>query len=356
MLLLPLLMTVALSTPPQSAVPEDKYLETIKVSENIYVFKPKIDWTHGNGVAIIGPDGVFFIDTYIQFNYAEEAIRRLKRVTNLPVKYVFNTHSHNDHTTGNGVFRRIFPNSRLIVQEEAVAGLETRVKQKVEGELKFIEDGIAVADSEVAAGKMQNGTPLTGSIKTYWELSQREAHEYRKQYRAEKYVSPDIVFGDTLTMRWGSLTLKMIHMTERAHSRADCIVWIPEQKTVVAGDIVVAPTPYYNLPGITKAVQALIALNPAVVIPGHGPVEHDLSYLRLLERGFSSYQNAVAKAILANVPLKQALDSIAFPEIDREFTGDDEMKKWAYRNFLHGERQCADVSRRRCARGCRRRA
>ena len=77
--LLPLLMSVALATPPRSPIPDDKYLETIKVSEHVYVFKPKIDWAHGNGVAIIGPDGVFFIDTYIQFNYAEEAIRRLKR-------------------------------------------------------------------------------------------------------------------------------------------------------------------------------------------------------------------------------------------------------------------------------------
>jgi hypothetical protein len=65
---------------------QGKYLETIKVTDSIYVFKPKIDWVHGNGTAIIGKDGVFFIDTYLQTNYAEEAIRLLKLVTKLPVK------------------------------------------------------------------------------------------------------------------------------------------------------------------------------------------------------------------------------------------------------------------------------
>src|SRR3954470_19605649 len=74
---------------PPSGGPE-KYLETIKVADDVYVFKPRIDWVHGNGVAIIGPDGVFFIDTYIQFNYAEEAIRRLREITKLPVRYIVN--------------------------------------------------------------------------------------------------------------------------------------------------------------------------------------------------------------------------------------------------------------------------
>lgn len=330
------LMIAALTGPPTTTpnAPEDKYLETIRVSDNVYVFKPKIDWTHGNGVAIIGPDGVFFIDTYIQFNYAEGAIRRLKRITNLPVTYVLNTHSHDDHTTGNGVFRRVFPASRLIVHDLAVEGLEHRVKAKVEGEAKFIAANIAQTDSEVTLGKTTGGTPLTGSMKPYWDLSLREAREYQQQYRPEKYVSPDITFSDTLVMRWGRLTLKLIHMKENGHSRSDVVVWIPEQRLLVAGDLVVAPTPYYSLPGITKAVRALIALNPAIIIPGHGPVERDLSYMRLLERAFSTYQDAATAALAAKVPLRQALDSISFPDIDREFTGDDAMRRFTYRSFF----------------------
>ena len=332
--LAPLLLTMAGLATARPTAAEDTYLETIKVSENVYVFKPKIDWSHGNGVAIIAPEGVFFIDTYLQFNYAEEAIRRLKKVTKLPVKYVFNTHSHNDHTSGNGVFRRVYPESRLIVNEAAVVGLEGRVKAKVEGEKAFIDGELAQADTEVKLGKTRGGTPLVGSIKEYWELSLREAREYQQQYRPEKYVSPDIIFGDTLTMRWGSLTLEMIHMSDNGHSRADMIVWIPEQRILIAGDLVVAPTPYYSLPGITNAVRRLIAMNPAIIIPGHGPVEYDLSYMQLLERGFSTYQQAAAAAVAARIPERRALDSISFPDIDRAFTGGDEMKTWAYRRFF----------------------
>ena len=193
MKLAPILLTMAALAAAGPKAVEDKYLETIKVSENVYVFKPKIDWSHGNGVAIIAPDGVFFIDTYIQFNYAEEAIRRLKRITKLPVKYVFNTHSHNDHTTGNGVFRRSFPRAGSSCNEAAVVGLEGRVKSRSKARRRSSPGELAQADTEVKLGKTKSGTPLVGSMKTFWELSLREAREYQQQYRPERTSVPTSV-------------------------------------------------------------------------------------------------------------------------------------------------------------------
>ena len=119
----PILAIAVLTGTPQAP---DRYLETIEVSDHIYVFKPRIDWTHGNGVAIISPDGVFFIDTYIQPNYAEEAIRRLRRITSLPVRYVLNTHWHYDHVVGNGIFKRAFPETQFIAHDSTAAIMERR--------------------------------------------------------------------------------------------------------------------------------------------------------------------------------------------------------------------------------------
>ncbi len=330
--------TISAAGTQSRAVVEHDYLETIKVSDNVYVFKPRIDWTHGNGVAIIGKDGVFFIDTYIQFNYAEEAIRRLRRITRLPVRYVLNTHWHNDHVMGNAVFKRVFPQLQIIAHDSTAAQLVSQIKPRVEGELEQIKGEIAQLDSEVASGKMiPRGTPLTGTIKPFWDLSLREAREYLQQYRPERFAPADITFSDTLTMRWGDVTLKMIHMAENGHSTGDVVVWIPEQRLLVAGDIVVGPTPYAtyrNIPGMIKAIHALIAMDPAIVIPGHGAVEHDLTYMQLLERAFTEYRRAAEAAVAAKVPMLDAMNTIAFPEIDQQFTGDDAMKKWAYRSFF----------------------
>lgn len=316
---------------------EDKFLETIKVAENIYVFKPTIDWSHGNGVAIIGPDGVFFIDTYIQFNYAEEAIRRLKKLTRLPVKYVLNTHWHNDHVTGNGVFRRHYPDSRFIMHDSTFAYMDTIIKPQIAAEGDNIQAALAQLSKELQDGKRSNGQVMTEPMKAFWAEQIANTKDYARVYRPEKFVNGDITFSDSMTLRWGAYTLKLFHLGQSAHSEGDVAVWIPENRLLVAGDIVVGPTPYAtqdNSSGMVPALQAIIAMNPAIIIPGHGVIQHDLTYVKLLEQAFSAYRKAADAAVAAKMPLRQALDSTSFPEIDRQFIGDDGLKKWAYQAFF----------------------
>jgi glyoxylase-like metal-dependent hydrolase (beta-lactamase superfamily II) len=318
------------------AAPTDKYLETIQVADGIYVFKPKIEWTHGNGVAIVGPDGVFFIDTFIQFNYAEEAIRRLRRITRLPVRYVLNTHFHNDHVMGNGVFKRAFPDSRFIAHDSTVAYMERRIKPAVEGEAATIQTSLDTVAAELATG-MTGRVPITGTMRPFWELVQRETQEYQRDFRPAPFVNADITFSDSLTFQWGAHTLRLIHMADDGHSAGDVVVWIPERRLVVTGDLVVAPTPYatyYNSPGMVRALERLAAMDPAIIVPGHGPVMHDRAYLELSTRAFREYRRAAEASVAAGVPLAQALDSVAIPEIDRAFTEGDDLKTWAYRAFF----------------------
>ncbi|HEV7782744.1 MAG TPA: MBL fold metallo-hydrolase [Chitinophagaceae bacterium] len=317
---------------------QGKYLETIKVTDSIYVFKPKIDWLHGNGVAIIGSDGVFFIDTYIQTNYAEEAIQRLKQITRLPVKYVLNTHWHNDHVIGNYIFKKKFPACSIIAHDATFSDMIKTIKEAVATEMKVNDDGIAQAEKELKDGKTQNtGTPLTGSMKDFWEWQIREGYEYRKAYKGNQFANADITFSDSMTFHWGSQTIRLIHVASNGHSAGDVIAWIPEKRVVVTGDIIVGPTPYAtysNIKGMVNSIQSIIDLDPAVVIPGHGEIGYDLSYPRLLKQAFSTYIQGIEKAMEDKIPYREAKKSISFPEIDNKITGDDEIKKWAYRSFF----------------------
>jgi glyoxylase-like metal-dependent hydrolase (beta-lactamase superfamily II) len=128
---------------PVIALPQSDYLETIKITDSIYVFKPKIDWTHSNGIAIIGNDGVFFIDTYLQTNYAEDAIRKLKKITGLPVRFVLNTHWHNDHVMGNYVFKKAFPGCHFVAHDSTVTKMAERIAPSA---YRYYERFLAMAD------------------------------------------------------------------------------------------------------------------------------------------------------------------------------------------------------------------
>lgn len=317
---------------------QNKYLETIKITDSIYVFKPKIDWSHGNGVAIIGKDGIFFIDTYIQMNYAEEAIQLLKKITKLPVKFVLNTHYHNDHVIGNYAFVKAYPACQIIAHDSTYAYMNKSIKNYIEKEPEIIEQFLADTKTERKTGKRKtSGLSLTDKMKIFWDLQIREGEEYKKSLKQNKFVNASITFNDSLTFHWGSYTLQLIHLPEKGHSPGDVIVWIPEKKLVITGDIIVAPTPYatfINIPGMMTSIQRIMNMTPAVIIPGHGHVQYNLDYVKLQQEAFHTYYNAALKAIADSVPVKDAMANIQFKTLDEKFTAGDDLINWAYRSFF----------------------
>lgn len=316
------------------------HLETIKVTDSIYVFKPKIDWTHGNGVAIIGADGVFFVDTYISPIYALEAINRLKAVTKLPVKYVLNTHWHYDHVIGNYEFKLAFPECKFVMHDSTNYFMKTQVKSVVEGDLESSKQGMEILLKERKERKTSNGFPITDSMLPFWDWQIREAKELLDNYRPLKLVTADITFSDHLTVQWGSMTLRLKHLRQYAHSEGDVIVWIPQKKLVIAGDIVVGPTPYEtqpNAPGMVQAIQQIIDMKPAIIIPGHGVVQYDLSYVNLVKEAFTSYLREAEVAVKNNIPLKEAVAYVKLDDLDYKFTKGDDLKKWTLRSMFKGQ-------------------
>ncbi len=320
---------------------QGKYLETVKVTDSIYVFKPKIDWTHGNGIAIIGNEGVFFIDTYLQSNYAREAISLLKKVTRLPVSYVTYTHYHSDHVMGSYEFKKAFPSCKFIMTDTAAIYFDKQIaadipkdRQTFTGELKKVE-------KEIQEGKASNnGMTIKGSMIPFWNLMKQEAEEFIKDYKPNQAVYPDIVFADNgadLKFKWGNQTIQLIPTREKGHSRSDVFIWIPEKRIAITGDIVVAPTAYAlfpNIPGMVRSIQKLIDMNPAIIIPGHGEVEYDLGYVRQLKGAYDAYIAETKKAIEKNEPYRDAIASIKLPAIDDQFIQGDDLKRWAYESFF----------------------
>lgn len=317
---------------------QGKYLETIKVTDSIYVFKPKIDWAHGNGIAIIGKEGVFFIDTYQETTYAAEAIKKLKTITKLPVQFVLNTHWHNDHVIGNYEFKKTYPGCKIIMHDSTMVYMNAIIAPAIDSDMVTSIQGVKQLEREISNKKADRGFELTPALLDFWKWQLQEVKEYIRDFRPNKFTNADITFNDSLTFHWGSQTLQLVYANDNGHSEGDVIVWIPEKKLVITGDIVVGPTPYAtqnNIPGMLRSIQRIIDLNPSILIPGHGFVQYDLNYVNLLKEAFTAYRNAALAAIEKGTPVRDAMNNINFPVIDKKFTGDDDLKKWAYRTFFY---------------------
>ncbi|MET7637239.1 MBL fold metallo-hydrolase [Streptomyces sp. NPDC005438] len=96
----------------------------------------------------------------------------------------------------------------------------------------------------------------------------------------------------------------------QAHSPADLAVWIPDSRTLVAGDLCfngVTPLARHGrISGWTGALEDLLALDPDVIVPGHGPLATQ-DTLRALHRYLTDLLKVAERAVDAGATLQDAL-------------------------------------------------
>ena len=81
----------------------------VKVSNHVYSYadvKPvsPLNSFGANAGIVVGDNAVLVVDTLICAKEAKKLIQEIRKTTDLPIKYVVNTHYHFDHVFGNGEF------------------------------------------------------------------------------------------------------------------------------------------------------------------------------------------------------------------------------------------------------------
>ena len=91
--------------------------EIVKVAEGVYAAirkEPPGLTVNGNSIFIINDDDVIVVDTTLTPGSARAELAALRKLTSKPVRYVINTHWHDDHIMGNQVYRDAFPGVEFI--------------------------------------------------------------------------------------------------------------------------------------------------------------------------------------------------------------------------------------------------
>ena len=94
---------------------------------------------------------------------------------------------------------------------------------------------------------------------------------------------PNVTFDSSLTLYRGSREIRLLYFG-RANTRGDTVVYLPKERVVASGDMIVSPVPYAHGSYMTDWIAAnkkLAALDADVIVPGHGRVQRDKSYLTL---------------------------------------------------------------------------
>lgn len=314
--------TLAFAAAPGAAGAEvsDSSAVMEKIADGVYaiIHKDATDqWPHGNTGVIVYEDGVFVIDSNYLPSRARADIKLIRKVTKKPVKYLSTTHWHFDHNNGAIAYREAYPGLVVLYERETDKFIDVNTTwwpkmSTAEGSARLkSNDDLAAA---ITSGKNSEGKTLT-------DAERRDFPKYLEQRRAEiaelkalKTVTADETFEGALTLKLGSRTL-VIEDRGKANSPHDVTFYLPDEKILFAGDIIVqSPLPYtgasWPVPWVA-VLKDLEATPVSALVPGHGPVMRDHAYTKKLRETFET----VLERVEALVRQGRTLDQIQ-AEID----------------------------------------
>jgi glyoxylase-like metal-dependent hydrolase (beta-lactamase superfamily II) len=201
---------------------------------SIKVFTSLDDQFWVNSVIIEGADEVMLVDAQLTRTNAERVLQEVKE-TKKPLSIIYITHEHADHFLGLEVFKEAYPRVRIIANSLVADRINSVYQDKIDKWKTILGSG---ATSQVVAIEKFDGNFIT------FESSEIEVLKN--------------IQGDT---------------------DENTMLWIPGQRVLIAGDVVVNDMHVYTAETDSKArakwlnsINRIRELEPSVVIPGHSKV------------------------------------------------------------------------------------
>ncbi len=244
---------------------------------------------------VIFKDYVLVIDANFP-NQAEELIKEVRKTTDKPIRYVFDTHYHGDHADGNVIFEK---NGAISVASE-------NSKQLFE----------------------------TKGIAGFQKSQQEKPDEYGKL----EYRQPSLYFPRKMVLDDGVQRVELIHFGH-AHTAGDAVAWLPKQGILFSGDACVNGA--FNYTGDSDTASWLGVLTEMQKLPiktiasGHGELS-DKSLLATQKRYFVEIREFIQSAIDKGKSLDDIKKEISIP-FYKKWTGVDVQERVENIEHVYGE-------------------
>jgi cyclase len=292
---LPLSLAVAAGVPGHAAFAQARSdgtssgIASSQLAEGIYQFTASFDGyvSATNSVVVVGDDGVLVYDTFTRPSEARELLRMIRGITPLPVKYVVNSHWHPDHWTGNEVFADAFPG----VQFVATARTAEHMRNVAPAWFTTFGNHLARMEKERAA----RTDPLAPE-KDAEELMQigflREAVAVRRTY-------PTLTYRGEMALRLGDREVRLA--TVQGDASDTTMIYLPRERIAAVGDVLVHPMTWdanrYEMSTWLDSLRDLERMDVAMIVPGHGVLLRDKTYIALVIELFQAIRGQVQAAL-----------------------------------------------------------
>lgn len=246
--------------------------KTIEIADNVHVIPSQSVPLVPNVGIIVGNDGVLVVDTGMGPANAEIVLAEVRRITSLPIKFLVCTHFHPEHNFG----AQSFPPETTIIYSSA----------------------------------QHEDLQRKGELYRQWFMRDMGG-EVKELLEPVEIVDPDVTFERQARLNLGGLPVNLLHFGRAAHTGGDTLVYLPEQKILFSGGLVlensfpIVPDSDSSIGGWIQTLESMRKLDVDVLVPGHGDattsqaIDFVLAYMReFRSRSLDLKEN--------NVPLEHA--------------------------------------------------
>ena len=204
-----------------------------KIKDGIYV--QAANERNSNCGIILTEDGVVLIDSGHNPTDSLAVLSAIKKLTSLPVRFLIDTETHNDHVTGHFVFSA----PAIVIAHE--------------GASEAIKKGY---DPERNKRLMEQSPEMRAAFQNY------------------RMVTPQIEYRQKMALNLGERGFELLYL-KNAHSEADTAIWLPKERVLFAASAAIAKSfnnirPFVAIPDILSSIKMMKSLNPEIVVAGHG--------------------------------------------------------------------------------------
>jgi glyoxylase-like metal-dependent hydrolase (beta-lactamase superfamily II) len=311
-----------------------------KLSDGVYAVirrEPPGLMFDANNLFIIGERDVIVVDSNFSLASTREVLAALRKLTDKPVRYVINTHWHDDHITGNQIYREAFPGVEFIGHESAPGDMADMGAKNRRGLQDNTPRLIKLFRDQVEKKKNLAGQDLTEEESVSYLKDAGLLERYLESIPSLQIIAPTLTLKESLTLRRGTRSVEILH-TGRGHTPADLIVYLPAEGLLATGDLVVHPVPLVgstSLPADYAAtLRKVLEFKPKIIVPGHGSVMRDDSYVRRVTALLDSINSQAEAAVRRGETLEQARRSVRLEEFRQQFAGESQLKSFIFQTYV----------------------
>ena len=259
----------------------DYKLKPRKITDDVYCFFGATETiSKNNGGNMVNTcfvktsEGFVIIDAGPTYQYASQAFVQMQKIAKLPVKYVIDTHDHDDHWLGNSFYKE---KGALLIgprtyEQNIVPNMNTRMHRVLGDEI----------------------------------------------YKGTKIVKLDRVVDSEYNLTFGGITFQVKQLVPQAHTKGDLVVYAKEKKTLFAGDQLfydrITSLRDGSLIGSIKALDKIDAIGATFVIAGHGyAIDANAT------KDFRAYLSTLKKQVLEAIDHDVTIDEIVKKVPMREY-------------------------------------